>query len=501
LAYTKDHNDHIVLTSSQWNERSFQYKVIPKGVLCIELTSKRKTKLKVGEGNKYYSQLPYICDIETELSNYYTKEEIDELIKGITVDLSDYYTKEEVDDIINGISIDLSEYAKKNEVLPRLNDLENKSHIHDNKSILDDITQDIIDNSHVHDNKEVLDNLTQNVIDNTHKHDNQNVLDEITEPFTMELKEKYDSITEYDDTEIRERLEDVEELSHAHSNKEVLDNLTQDVIDNSHNHINKTVLNNTTASFTIEDKAKLDSLRNYSNFVGATEESNGRSGLVPAPTSDDVEKFLKADGTWSKVSDANILVPGEGIYFTDNQQESKTEINLSKATNESLGGIIVGEGLNIDEDGVLNNSNIVYTLIDDAQNFQLLHNMPNDWTTNWMDYYELKYDQIITEPDVFDPTKHFKYENDNYVIGNINDTWEDNIWYDKHYVSLSDETFIIFDTDVYYSGKSQLLTDGENLEMTFSKINENFQYLEGKIDNKISVRMSQDNTECLILYK
>lgn len=36
----------------------------------------------------------------------------------------------------------------------------------------------------------------------------------------------------------------------------------------------------------------------YSNFTGATSLADGTSGLVPAPTTTDVDKFLKGDGTW-----------------------------------------------------------------------------------------------------------------------------------------------------------------------------------------------------------
>lgn len=37
---------------------------------------------------------------ETDLSNYYTKTEIDEALDNVSVDLSDYYTKEEVDNLL-----------------------------------------------------------------------------------------------------------------------------------------------------------------------------------------------------------------------------------------------------------------------------------------------------------------------------------------------------------------------------------------------------------------
>ena len=40
----------------------------------------------------------------------------------------------------------------------------------------------------------------------------------------------------------------------------------------------------------------------YSNFVGATSQADGSAGLVPAPTTSDVDKYLKSDGTWATVS-------------------------------------------------------------------------------------------------------------------------------------------------------------------------------------------------------
>lgn len=40
----------------------------------------------------------------------------------------------------------------------------------------------------------------------------------------------------------------------------------------------------------------------YSDFVGATAQVGGSHGLVPAPTTSDVNKYLKSDGTWATVS-------------------------------------------------------------------------------------------------------------------------------------------------------------------------------------------------------
>lgn len=168
---------HVIRTSAQWDSSSDQYQVIPRGVLCIELTSTGKTKIKVGEGNKFYSQLPYICDMG-DLSDYYTKEEVDLIIENLEFmsikSAEEYESRNQLpktgnklgdvrfvknpnnqyDDpllyVWNGskwvfsggsiIDIDLSEYCKKSEILPRLQQLEALSHTHRNKAILDSTT-------------------------------------------------------------------------------------------------------------------------------------------------------------------------------------------------------------------------------------------------------------------------------------------------------------------------------------------------------------------------
>ena len=61
---------------------------------------------------------------EVDLDNYYTKQEVDEIVDSIdvpAVDLDDYYTKNEIDDkldelVIGGTDIDLTNYYTKQEV-------------------------------------------------------------------------------------------------------------------------------------------------------------------------------------------------------------------------------------------------------------------------------------------------------------------------------------------------------------------------------------------------
>lgn len=206
-----DSPNHIVLTTEQWESNSFKNWPIPRGVLCVELTKQKKTRIKIGEGSKFYRQLPYV-DSEGggDLSNYYTKEEINAILAAqeyfLVVSQEIYPNKNQLplEDNRNGdirfvknsnkdpflfvwdtdrwfqlsssiTEEDLAQYAKKSEVEPRLTILERQAHVHPNKA--------------------VLNNLTQSVIDNSHKHSNINILNQITAPFTVEEKEKLANLT------------------------------------------------------------------------------------------------------------------------------------------------------------------------------------------------------------------------------------------------------------------------------------------------------------------
>lgn len=245
-----DSHMHIVKTTAQWNDRAIANWVVPRGCLCIELTTDLKTKIKIGEGNKFYHQLPYVGGDGGDLSNYYTKQEIDMILKNLDYmsikSINEYPSPEALPKtgnkqgdvrfvrnqtpgedpytyLWNGlkwigvtgiVDIDLSEYAKKSEVNPRLNALEQQAHTHANKPVVDQLTQNVIDDSHKHTNETVLDQVTQDVIDN----------------------------------------------SHGHTNKTILDQVTQPIIDWAHKHDNIVVLNGTTASYTIAEKEKLAAL-------------------------------------------------------------------------------------------------------------------------------------------------------------------------------------------------------------------------------------------------
>lgn len=75
-------------TTEQWTTIS---RVIPKGFVCVELTTDGKCKMKCGDGVQSYADLPYVCaDLDmTKIS------------ESIAIMLADYYTKTETDNAIS----------------------------------------------------------------------------------------------------------------------------------------------------------------------------------------------------------------------------------------------------------------------------------------------------------------------------------------------------------------------------------------------------------------
>lgn len=376
-----DSHQHVVKTTSQWEERAVEYWVVPRGCLCVELTPEGKTKLKVGEGNKYFRQLPYICDHE-ELSNYYTKEETDALLENLNrmaiVSTDVYDSKDDLplvdnklgdvrfvksDDedptifIWNGTKwistksdTDLSEYVTKTEfnvVKDKVDEIYPKAHTHENKDILDGITQadrDKFDDLHNYDDTEIR----QLIEETGHTHPNKALLDTITQSSLWSSNDriKFNDLHNYDDTQVKFRLVTLEEKAHTHENKTVLDGITQEKLDEidelaatyviikedlidlkekSHSHWNYDILNGTTATYTTAQQRDLERVASVSTFLGAGPTWDGVFGYVPAPTSGQQTYFLRGDGTWAKVKGGgDKYKAGEGITILSGEVISDT---------------------------------------------------------------------------------------------------------------------------------------------------------------------------------
>lgn len=246
---------HVIRTSQQWESAIDKYSVIPWGVLCIELTPDGKTKAKVGEGNKFYSQLPYISD-EIDLSKYYTKDEVDLIIENL-------------------------EFMSIKETVP-----------YDSRNILPRTGNKLGDVRFVKNLANPGDDPLMYIWNGTKwVFSGGSIID-------IDLSEYAKK------SEVYPRLQQLEALSHAHRNKDILDE--------------------TSAVYTVEKDEKLASLKNYDVFVPATVTTDGEEGLVPAPLAGDQAKFLRGDGIWAKVKTGDKYRAGDGITILSGEVISDT---------------------------------------------------------------------------------------------------------------------------------------------------------------------------------
>ena len=69
----------------------------------------------------------------------------------------------------------------------------------------------------------------------------------------------------------------------------------------------------------------------YSDFIGATASVAGTNGLVPAPTTSDPDKFLKGDGTWGTPTDTTYSA-GTNVQISAGNVISATDTTYSNFT-------------------------------------------------------------------------------------------------------------------------------------------------------------------------
>lgn len=376
----KEDLSHITRTTRQWETTIDRYEIIPKGVLCIELCNDKLTKIKIGNGHLIYEQLPYVSDVN--LSDYYTKEETNNLIKdlkaikikGEASSLSDlplrgneegdlwFVSKSDPDEhsrydeyvwyknkweSFGSSDIDLSEYAKKSYV---------DTHI---QEVQDEITE-IIESGylHKHSNKDILDHTSAvynvekdnklrdlhnyddtELREKAHTHLNKNILDQTDAVYNRDKDDKLSSLHNYDDTDVKDRISTLEGVAHSHSNQDIL--------------------NRTTAAFTKEQALQLLDCKDFEGTDGV---HDGRHGFVPAPTASDAGKVLGANGQWVEggSSGGDVIAQGGGIEITTDAQtgvktvsvNAGTGLDIDQQTGElyvtSTGGDSIAEGNGID---------------------------------------------------------------------------------------------------------------------------------------------------------
>lgn len=94
----------------------------------------------------------------------------------------------------------------------------------------------------------------------------------------------------------------------------------------------------------------------YSAFGGATSQAAGSAGLVPAPTTGDVDKYLKGDGTWGVISSGGLQNTATGtdsltILGTPATDAISVNIGVGSSVN-SYGAVAIGYAAEADNYGV-----------------------------------------------------------------------------------------------------------------------------------------------------
>ena len=196
-------------TTAQWGTVS---RVIPKGFVCVELTTDGKCKMKCGDGVQTFADLPYVGgDLDmTEINN------------AITTALTDYYTKTETDEAISEAIGNLGTLFRFKGRVDTVNDLpasdnqqgdvylvgaEGASEFAEyywtgtffdymGKTTSVDLTE--------YYKKSEVDNLLNGKVD---KVEGKGLS---TEDFTTELKNKLDGLKNYDDTALTSRVSAIE---------------------------------------------------------------------------------------------------------------------------------------------------------------------------------------------------------------------------------------------------------------------------------------------------
>lgn len=136
-----------------------------------------------------------------------------------------------------------------------------------------------------------------------HTHNNKNLLD----TYTQENSAIVDAVSK----------------KHSHTNKDLLDSYTQensdiaDAVSKKHVHTNKTILDNTTASYTIEEKAKLEQIESAKLYTETGQNSDG--SMTQKAVTDkinniitNVDKIADSKGGFAAGANSSITGPTSG---------------------------------------------------------------------------------------------------------------------------------------------------------------------------------------------
>lgn len=197
-------------TTAQWATVS---RVIPKGFVCVELTTDGKCKMKCGDGVLPYADLPYVGgDLDMTKIN-----------EAITDALTDYYTKTETDTAISDAISSLGTLFRFKGRVDSVDDLPANDNKQGDVYLVGDADASefqeyywtgtffdymgkttAVDLSDYYKKSEV-DNLINSKVD---KVDGKGLS---TEDFTTAYKTKLESLKNYDDTALTTRVSAIED--------------------------------------------------------------------------------------------------------------------------------------------------------------------------------------------------------------------------------------------------------------------------------------------------
>lgn len=196
-------------TTTQWETVS---RIIPKGFVCVELTTDGKCKMKCGDGVLTYAELPYVGGdldmtqineaITTALTNYYTKAETDTAISEAISNLGALFRFKGRVDTINDLPA--TDNQQGDVYLVGAEGASEFAEYYWTGTFFDYMGKTTSVDLTDYYKKSDVDNLLNNKVD---KVEGKGLS---TEDFTTELKNKLNILENYDDTALTERVVTIE---------------------------------------------------------------------------------------------------------------------------------------------------------------------------------------------------------------------------------------------------------------------------------------------------
>ena len=196
-------------TTAQW---ATVVRVIPKGFVCVELTTDGKCKMKCGDGVQAFADLPYVGGdldmtqineaITTALTNYYTKTETDNAISEAIGNLGTLFRFKGRVDTVNDLPA--SDNQQGDVYLVGAESASEFAEYYWTGTFFDYMGKTTTISLTEYYKKSEVDNLLNNKVD---KIEGKGLS---TEDFTTELKNRLNSLENYDDTALTARVAAIE---------------------------------------------------------------------------------------------------------------------------------------------------------------------------------------------------------------------------------------------------------------------------------------------------